>query len=432
VFQRIGVALMVSLLPVGVWSANGEVLDAVVAVVNHHVITAKELEVEATMLRHQLEASGAAIPPDAILRKQVLNHLIDMDLEVETAKEHAMNVDDPELDSTIEKIANNNKMTLTALREALEKQGVSWKNYRENIRKEMLVSRLQQQAISKEIVVSSQQVEDSLYTFEHDQKMTQTYHLQYLVIPLPEKATAVQEAAALVRAKAIALKIKKDTDLSQLASLESNTDYTLEGGDLEERHLAELPDLFAKKVVQMQPGDVSEPLRAGKGFQRMRLGSGGGDTTSSHHILKTHVRHILLKPDANRTAADAKKQVENIYRQVHAGKSFEVMAKQYSADPLSAVQGGDLGWVTEDELVPEFAKAMASLPLHQVSEPVQSAFGWHLIEVLERKDVDDTAAYKRQQVRQFLQQRKFKDALQQWQQHLRAEAYVKVLDKTLV
>lgn len=226
------------------------------------------------------------------------------------------------------------------------------------------------------------------------------------------------------------VKIKKGDDFSRLAIENSSGEFALEGGDLGERHLAQLPELFAKEVVNMKVGQVVGPLRAGNGFQLIKLVSIGGE--KQHHVItKTHVRHILLKPDPSLLPEDSKKQVNNIYQQVRAGKDFALMAKQYSLDSASAVKGGDLGWVAPGVLVPEFEKAMDKLSVNEISPPVKSQFGWHIIQVLGRKQEDDSEAFKKQQVRQFLQQRKFAEAVQNWQQHIRSDAYVKIIDKEL-
>jgi peptidyl-prolyl cis-trans isomerase SurA len=421
--------MVLMLLPAIVFAAQP--LDKVVAVVNDGVITASELDAQVETLRQQIAGKNMQLPPEDVLRKQVLQHLIDVDLQLQLAKRNDISVDNTDLNEAIGRIAENNKLSLTALREEIEKQGLSWETYRENVRKEMLITRMQQKAVGQEIVVSTQQVEDYLKTFQQDKKINeQTYHLQNIVIPLPEEPSTEQVKKAKAKALSLLAKIKQGDDFNRLAIAESSGEYALEGGDLGERHLAELPEVFAKHVVGMEVGQILGPLRTGNGFQLIQLVAIGGDT-QHHQVLKTHVRHILLKQDAHMTSADAVRQANNLYQQLKAGKDFALMAKQYSLDAASAVKGGDLGWVSGEELVPAFAKAMEALPLHTVSKPVKTAFGWHLIEVLERKSVDDSKSYQRLQVRQFLQQRKFNEAVQNWQQHLRTDAYINVMDKAL-
>lgn len=419
------------LLIMSFYAQTAEPLDKVVAVVNDGVITSSELDTHVEETRKQLAAKSMQIPEDRVLRKQVLQHLIDVDLQLQLAKKNDISIDNIDLNDAIVKIAAANHLSLTQLREAVVNQGLGWSTYRENVRKEMLISRLQQKAVSKELVISAQQVEDYIKTTQQEEnKAQQTYSVQNIVIPFPEEPTTEQLNMAKQKAAALLLKIKQGEDFSRLAITESSGEFALEGGDLGARHLAQLPDIFAKEVVHMKAGEVVGPLRAGNGYQLIKLVAiGGGD--GRHEVTKTHVRHILLKPGSSMTEAEAKKQADNLYQQLQSGKDFSLMAKQYSLDIVSGSAGGDLGWVSPGELVPEFEEAMDALSLGKVSKPVKTVFGWHLIEVIERKTVDDTESFKRVQVRQFLQQRKFTEAVQNWQQHLRAEAYVHVVDKKL-
>ncbi len=409
--------------------AMAQPLDKVVAVVNDGVITKSELDMQVELLRNQLIAKQVQLPAEDVLRKQVLQHLIDVDLQLQLAKQNDISVDSSDLNDAIAKIAANNNLSVTQLREEINKQGLNWQTYRENLRKEIVISRLQQRAIGKDISVTPEQVEAYLKTTQLD-KTQQTYFLQNIVIPLPEEPTTQQLNKARQKAKDLMIKIKKGDDFSRLAIAESSGEFALEGGDLGERHIAELPDVFAKEVVKMKIGEVRGPLRTGNGYQLIKLTSMGGNE-QSHQVVKTHVRHILLKPDSSMTTNEASKQVFNLYQQIKSGKDFGLMAKQYSLDAASAVKGGDLGWVTPGELVVEFEKAMDSLAPHEISKPIKSMFGWHIIEVLERKKIDDSESFKRQQVRLFLQQRKFTEAVQNWQQHIRTDAYINIMDKNL-
>ncbi|CDZ76528.1 Peptidyl-prolyl cis-trans isomerase SurA [Legionella massiliensis] len=422
--------ILTLLLLVPALTVSAQPLDKVVAVVNDGVITSSELSAQVELLKKQIEAKQMQLPSEQVLRKQVLQHLIDVDLQLQLAKRNDITVDSTDLNDAIAKIASNNKLTLTQLREEIGKQGLTWEEFRENIRKEILISRVQQKAINTDITVSTEQVDDYLKTVKNENKPEQTYHIQNIVIRLPEEPTTEQLKKARQKANDLLSKIKHGADFSQLAIAESSGEFALEGGDLGERHLAELPDVFAKQVVNMSVGQVSGPIRTGNGFQLIKvIAVAGGE--QRHEITKTHVRHILVKQASNMTSDDAIQQANNLYQQIKSGKDFALLAKQYSLDSASAVKGGDLGWVNPGELVPEFEKAMNELALNQVSKPVKSVFGWHIIEVLDRKKIDDSEAFKRQQVRQFLQQRKFTEAVQNWQQHLRTDSYVKIMDKGL-
>jgi peptidyl-prolyl cis-trans isomerase SurA len=415
----------------GVGLAQGkQLLDKVVAVVNDGVITSSELDAQVELSKKQILAQKMQLPEESVLRKQVLQHLIDVDLQMQVAKQNGITVDTTELNEAIERIAATNHIDLSQLREAITKQGISWQEYRHNVRKEMTLSRLQQKAVGKDVIVTSEQVEQYLKTDHLVDNAELTYHLQNIVIPLDEEPTTEQLKKARADAENLLRELKKGEDFSRLAIEKSSGELALEGGDLGERHLAELPEIFAKEVVNMKVGQVSGPLRTGNGFQLIKLVAIGGDKRQ-HIITQTHVRHILLKPDASMLPSESIKQANNIYHQLQAGKDFALMAKQYSLDASSAVKGGDLGWVNPGELVPEFEKTMNELPVNKVSQPIKTQFGWHLIQVIARKQKDDSEAFKKQQVRQFLQQRKFAEAVQNWQQHLRTEAYVNIVEKKL-
>ncbi|MDF1828337.1 MAG: peptidylprolyl isomerase [Legionellaceae bacterium] len=415
------------LMSVSVWA---EALDKVVAVVNDGVITQSELSAQVDMWRQQLRARKTELPPESALQKQVLNRLIDEALQLQLAKANGVVIDNAELDETINKIAADNHLTLPMLREALQKEGMTFDGYRENLRKEMLIARMQQQAVGRDIVISTQQVEDYLKTSLEADKAEHLFHVQNIVIPLSEEPTPGELKKAEAKAQYLLNKIKDGDDFSRLAIAESQGEYALEGGDLGERHLAELPSVFAKKVIHMKAGEVVGPVRTGNGFQLIKLVS-TNHANAHHAVEKTHVRHILVKQDASLTEEQAKKQIENLYQQLKSGKSFAEVAKQNSMDVGSASKGGDLGWVTPDELLPAFSAEMKELALNTISKPVKTGFGWHLIEVLERKAIDDSEAFQRQQVRQYLHQRKFGEAIESWQQHVRGTSYINILDKDL-
>lgn len=409
---------------------NSEPLDKVVAVVNENVITESELETQMDLLRKQLAAKQVELPPEDVFRKQVLQHLIDVDIQLQLAKTYGVTVDSNELDDAINKVAADNKLSLTALRKELGKQGMSWEMYRDNFKKEMIISRMQQKAVGRDIDVSPQQVDDYIVKSSKQDKANQVFHIQNIVIPLSEEPTTQELSKARKKAQALLKKIKSGENFGTLAISESSDEYALEGGDLGKRHLAEIPEIFVKEIVKMKPGEVSGPIRAGNGYQLIKLVNSTAND-SQHKVTKTHVRHILLKQDVSMTNEEAVKQVNSLYEQLKSGKDFALMAKQYSLDPGSASKGGDLGWVVPDELVKPFAEAMQNLPKNTISKPVKSQFGWHLIEVLDRKVIDDSDAFKRQQVRMFLYQRKFGEAVQSWQQHLRTQSYVNIVDKKL-
>lgn len=407
-----------------------QLLDKVVAVVNNGVITARELDRQVEVSKKQMLAQNKPLPDTHALRKQVLQRLIDVDLQMQLAKQNNVTIESAEIDTAIERIAGANHITVAQLREELTKQGLNWQEYRESIQKEMVLARIQQQAISKEVVVTNEQVEHYLKTTGLPPSPDATYHLQHIVITLSDNPTAEEVKNAKVSANQVLNTIKKGEDFGRIANDHFIGELIVGGGDLGERHLNELPDIFAKEAAKMQVGQIVGPIRAGNGFQLLKLLAVKGDN-QKHIISQTHVRHILLKPDAGMLPEESIKYADNIYQQLKSGKDFAAMAKQYSLDIASAVKGGDLGWVNPGELVPPFEKTMNDLPIKQISHPVKTQFGWHIIQVLERKQKDDSDAFKKQQVRQILQQRKFMEAVESWQHHLRAEAYVNIVEKDL-
>ncbi|KTD79397.1 peptidylprolyl isomerase [Legionella waltersii] len=424
------IALTLILFSGACFAEGKQLLDKVVAIVNESVITSSELNAQVELSKKQIMAQNVQMPEETVLRKQVLQHLIDVDLQLQLAKQNGINIESSEINKAIEKIAETNHLNMTQLREAISTQGMSWDEYRNNIRKEMIIGQVQQKAVGKDVVVTNEQVEQYLKTSGRIGGENLTYRLQNIVIPLNEEPTTEQLKKAKLKAEALLKKIKQGDDFSRLAIEESSGEFALEGGDLGDRHLAELPEIFAKEVVNMKEGQVVGPIRTGNGFQLIKLiATSGGN--QNHVVTLTHVRHILLKPDVSMVSSETLKQLKNISQQIKSGKDFALMAKQYSVDGASAIKGGDLGWVKPGELVPQFETVMNGLPLHQVSKPVKTQYGWHLIEVIARKKMDDSEAFKKQQVRQFLQQRKFVEAVQNWQQHLRSQAYVNILDKSL-
>jgi peptidyl-prolyl cis-trans isomerase SurA len=421
--------LLVSCL---LWSSVGltQPLDSAVAEVNDTIITKSELDKHLQETKLQLLATHQAVPSNDILRKKVLEHLIDVHLQLQVAKNNNIVMEDDELDDIVRNIALQNKLTIEQLKDELIKHGMNWEAYRENLKKEVLLTRIQQQAVGREVHVSDRQVEDYLTEALDDEVNQKLFHLQNIVVPVSETPSADEVAAAKNKALKLLDLVSKGQDFNQLAIAESSDEYALDGGDLGERHLAELPDVFANAVVNMQVNQVKGPIRTPNGWQLIKL-VGINEDALHHEMTKTHVKHILIKSGPQMTEVEAERFISNLSRQIKSGKSFDILAKQYSVDAATAVKGGDMGWVVSNELVPQFSEVMDKLKVGQISEPVKSPFGWHIIQVLERKVEDDSKAFQRQKVRAMLQQKKFQQAVQVWQQHIRAQAFINIIDKSL-
>lgn len=405
-------------------------LDSAVAEVNDAIITKSELEKHLSETKMQLSATHQQLPQDDVLRKKVLQHLIDVHLQLQIAKNNNIGLEDEELDDIIRNIALQNKLSMEQLKEELIKHGLNWDSYRENLKKEVILTRTQQQAVGRDIRVSEKQVEDYLSEAKEDLSQLKKYHLLNIVVPLSENPSAAEVDASKRKAESLLKLIAQGADFSQIAITESSDEYALDGGDLGFRHLAELPEIFAKEVVNMKANQVSGPLRAPNGWQIIKLVAVNEDALH-HQVVKTHVKHILIKPGAQMTEMEAERFIDNLSRQIKSGKKFDTLAKQYSVDAATAMKGGDMGWVVSNELVPQFAEVMDKLKEGQISEPVKTPFGWHIMQVVERKVDDDSQAFQRQKIRTMLQQKRFEQAVQVWQQHIRAQAYIHIIDKSL-
>lgn len=408
----------------------GQPLDKVIATVNNKVITEHELDEKVSLAKQHIIAKKIPMPSETLIRKQVLEQLINLELQMQLLEANHAKIDDPELDAAIEKIARSNHITVEKLRASLAAEGLNWKEYRKNLRKEIALHHIQQQAVASDVVVTNQEVENYLKISKKDEKAESVYIIENLLVPLPAEPSPSQLSEAKAKAQQVYDSRNHHNNLESLALGESSNDWVLQHQNLGERHLAELPELYAKEIVTMKPGDVRGPLRAGNGFQIIRLISIKG-AQQSHSITKTQVRHILIKQNAGTTSSEAEKRVYNLYQQMKSGKDFATMAKKYSVDRGSAVKGGALGWVSPGETVPAFENAMNDLTINEISKPVKSPFGWHLIQVLARKKEDNSEDWKKQKIREYLFQKKFAQAVQSWQQRLRTEAYIQILDKDL-
>jgi len=407
-----------------------ESLDMVVAEINEAIITKSELEQNVDETKVQLEARHVNAPVLDVLRKQVFQHLVDVNLQLQFAKNNNIVLENDELEEIIKNIALQNKLPIEQMKTEVEKTGLSWQRYKDNLKKEIIITRLQQQAVGRDIHISERQVDSYMKDALQEQAGQKKYHLFNILVPVSDAPSPKEIAAAKQKAERVLQQAQHGDNFAQLAVTESSDEYALEGGDLGERYLAQLPDLFANIVVEMQVNEIKGPIRTPNGWQLIKLVK-VNDEELHHEITKTHVKHILIKSGPQMTEQEAEHSIQNIYRQIQAGKTFEKLAKQYSVDAATAVKGGDMGWVVSNELVPQFADVMEKLPLGAVSAPVKTPFGWHIMQVVERKTEDDSVAFQRQKVRGMLQQKRFSEAVKTWQQQLRAQAFINVLDKSL-
>ncbi|WP_456374899.1 peptidylprolyl isomerase [Thiolapillus sp.] len=417
-------ALSLLLPSVLTFSAEPELLDRIVAVVNDDVVLQSELDGEISTMRQKLARAGASDIPADEIRKQALERLILQKLQLAEAKKVGASVDDETLLLAMNNIAKQNGLSLDELATALQEQGMSMDEYREELRKEITLQRLRNREVLSRIQVTKAEVDNYLAHAEENPGGRDAYHLRHILIPTPEGASSEEIAAARKQAEEIMQRLKNGEDFATLASRYSAGQQSLEGGDLGWLEAGQVPTLFSKDLAGMERGEVRGPYQAASGFHIIRLDDyKGGD---KNIIKQTHARHILVRTDELTSDQDAKNRLEQLYQRIQGGEDFATLARAHSDDKGSAIKGGDLGWVNPGDLVPKFQEVMDSLPINGLSKPFRTQFGWHIVQVLERRDHDATEEVKRDKAKLALRKRKADEALQLYLRKLRDQAFVEI------
>lgn len=430
-------ALLISTHSFAVSSASSNVqpLDSVVAVVNDQVITSTQFNQQMDLIKKQLAASHTPLPSDAQLRHQLLQHMIDVSLQKQIGKTAGITISDDTLNQTIGQIAAENNITVAQLSQKLAEQGINYNDYRAQIRDEMLISQIDQQAVGGTITISPQEVNDMLRTVKMNdltgdtQSAMAAYHLKDIVIELPDSPTTVQIEQAQKQAIALVAKLRGGADFSQIAVGVSQDQNALQGGDLGWRKLAELPDPFIPYVKTLQVGDIAGPIRTANGFHIIKLveAQGINPIGQKHMITQSQVRLILLKKNPLLTDQQMQEEVTSIREDILAGEDFAKQAELNSQD-ASASRGGSLGWVQPGMLPAGLEQSIAQLKINQVSQPVKTDQGWYLLQVTARRQMEQSKQdFINTQVRELIYKRKFNEAVQNWVQRLRSESYIKIM-----
>ena len=429
--------------------AAGSALDAIVAVVDDDVITRRELNAATARIEAQMRQRKAPIPPQPVLEKQVLDRLILNQLQFRAAERNGITVDDATLNAAIETLAQRNNMNLTQLRQTVEKDGVSFTQFRDDVRREIMGARLRQKLVDSQVQVSEQDV-DSLQAQLASGSMTgeeasresegggaRAYRIAQILIALPEGASPSQIEEAKRKAEEVLAQLRQGADFGQMAIRVSASQQALEGGEIGWRSAEQLPTAFSNDVPRLKPGQISGLIRSPSGFHIVKLlevRGGGAETrpssspTSTKQALvnQTHARHILLKTSPQRSDDEARQQLEQLRQRIRGGEDFAELARTYSDDKGSGERGGDLGWVSPGMLVPPFEQAMNALKPNELSAPVKTQFGWHLIQVLERRQAQATPETTRARTREALLRRRSDEEWELALRRLRDEAYVEV------
>ena len=407
-------------------SASAEVrpLDRIVAIVDNDVIMQSQLDQRLREVEQTIEKRGAEMPPRDVMQQQVLERLITENLQLQIGERSGIRISDEELNQAMATIAQRNNMSLDQFRAALERDGLSLDTAREQIRREMVISRVRQRRIGERIQVSKQEVENFLASDLGKMQLSEEYRLANILIPVPESADSTAIQAAEKIARDTYEQLQNGADFAKLAVSRSASENALEGGDMGWRKAAQLPPPFDTEVSTMNVGDFTQPVRTPPGFILLKvLDKRGGDNQVREEV---HVRHILIKPSQIRSDEESRRLVQRLRDRILAGESFAELAKNFSEDPGSALNGGDLNWIDPNSLVPEFREVMANTPNGQLSEVFKTPYGWHILEVLGRRATDASEEVREQQAQTLLRNRKYDEELQTWLRQIRDEANVEI------
>jgi len=397
-------------------------LDRVIAVVNDEALTQWDLREQKRVLLEQLKASNVSAPAADVLDKQVLERLITERALTQFAKETGIRVDDTTVERTILRIAEENKLSPDEFRKVLEKENIPYANYREDIRRQVVMQRLRDREVDSKILVTDAEVDNYLATVASQAGGEREYLLSHIYVTVPEQASADQIETRRRRAEDALAQIKSGKEFAEVAAGFSDAPDATSGGSLGWRTPARLPSIFADSAQKMKPGDVSNVLRSPAGFHIFKVAELRSRDQPTV-VDQSHARHILVKVNESTSETEGKIKIERLRERITGGAKFEDLARVNSEDATSA-KGGDLGWISPGDTVPDFDRAMDKLALRELSAPVRTPFGWHLIEVVERRKQDITLERRREQARRALRERKSDEQFQEFVRQTRDRAYV--------
>jgi peptidyl-prolyl cis-trans isomerase SurA len=412
-------------------SGGPQLADEIVAIVNRDAITRRELDKRVQAARITLGRQNIQLPPDNVLQRQVLERMLVERTQLQEAADMGIRVDDAQLDRAISRIAEQNRVTISQMRSQLERDGVSFADYREDLRREILMVRARERAVDSQVQVSEAEIDAALQeqSGQRGGGEASVLTLAQILVRVPEGSSPDRIAALRAKAETLRNQASGPTDFARLAASSSDGEEALRGGELGTRPSDRWPQLFTDAVARLSPGQVSEVLQSGNGFHILKLverkGGAAAPEVAPMPVQQTHARHILIRTTEVLNNDQVRQRLADIRNRLVNGVSFADMARQYSNDG-SAPQGGDLGWISPGDTVPEFERAMDALQPGEISEPIQSQFGWHLILVEGRRTQDVSAERQRLQTRQALRDRKIDQSYEDWARQLRDKAYVEI------
>jgi peptidyl-prolyl cis-trans isomerase SurA len=399
-------------------------LDRVVAIVNDEAITRSELEQQKRAVTLNLRRQNLPVPNNDALERQVLERFINEKAELQHARENGIRVSDGEVDASLQQLAVDNKMTLAQFREALQKDGQSFIKFREEVRNDITLKRLRDREIEQRVVVTEGEIDAYLANAKTQGLDKEEYNLSHVLVLVPEQANPAQIAEREARAKQALTDLSNGRTFGQVAAIYSDASDAAAGGVIGWRNGDRLPTVFTNAVKSMKPGDVSAVLRSPNGFHLVRLNDKRGGTAKTI-VEQSKARHILIRVNEFVSEADAKLKLERLRDRISRGEPFSEVAKSGSEDASNG-RGGDLGWLSPGDTVPQFEEAMKKLKLNVLSEPTRTQFGWHLIEVMERRSHDITDDRSRASARAALRERKAEESYQDWLRQLRDRSFVEL------
>ena len=400
--------------------AATEAVDSIVAVVNNGVITQAQVQQRVNTIIRQAQANHAPIPPLKIVKQQVLDHLIDETLQLQYAKNLGLSIDDASVNKAIANIAAQNHLGVAQVQKAIQKQGISFSQYREEIRKQILLSQLQNREVSSNVKISEQEINDLMDILAKQPRPAAQYRLQDFLVPLVDNPTPEQMQAAKAQADKLMLALRQGTAITPQPLV----------ADLGWRSVNQLPNAFSTIAQHMHPGDWSTtPILTGNGYHILRL-LGVQNPSINFESSKTHARHILIKTNAVTNDAEVRIRLQELRQKIVHGEDFASLAMTHSQDPASAAKGGDLGWSKPGTYDPNFEKVMDQLAPGQISQAFATPFGWHIVQVLAREKSHDNKEFLREMAKQQIYRRKFDEAVHNWLLQLRSNAYLKITAET--
>ena len=424
--MRLASVLFLLLLPSPAPAQAPSLVDRIVAEVNKEVITFSELNAAVASAERQLRRQGTAIPSRAVLERQILERLVLDKAQLQKARDTGIRVDDLQVDRAVQRIAENNKMTLADFRSTLERDNVPFDAWRQDLRDQILLSRLREREVEDKIQVNDSEIDLFLEELKANPARSE-YNVSHILVRVPEGVSPERIEEARARAQKALAEAREGGDFAQVTANYSDAPDALEGGNLGWRAHERLPELFAAALEKMKPGEVTEPLRSAAGFHLVKLNERRDGGASAAPVTQTRARHILVRTSEVVSENEARRRLADLRDRIVNGKAdFAELAKVHSDDTGSAARGGELDWIYPGDTVPDFERALQELQPGEISQPVKTPFGYHLIQVLERRASDVSQERRRLEARKVLRERKSEDAYQEWLRQLRDQAYVEL------